>query len=59
MLTITTGTVIVLGVKVAIFIGGVLAIIYLENLINKKPTFKKEKGGHRHDGEHGSESTFH
>lgn len=56
MFTITTVSVVLLGVKIAIFIGGVLGIIYLENLINKKPSLKK--GGNKHETEHHPEITL-
>ncbi|WP_158081938.1 hypothetical protein [Paenibacillus ferrarius] len=56
METVTTIAVIKLGIKIFIFIGGVLGIIYVENLINKKPSFKK-KGGGIHENDAHSEIT--
>ncbi len=56
METVTTIAVIKLGIKILIFIGGVLGIIYIENLINKKPSLKK-KGGSIHESDVNSEIT--
>lgn len=56
--TVTTIAIIKLGIKIAIFIGGVVGIIYLENLINKKPTSLK-RGGRNHDIDTHSETTIH
>jgi hypothetical protein len=55
--TITTITVIKLAIKVGIFIGGIVMVIYLENLINKKPTLKR--GGSKHESDSHSETIIH
>jgi hypothetical protein len=58
MATVTTITVIKLGIKILIFIGGVLGVIYLENLINKKPSLKKKGGSSIHESDTHSEITL-
>lgn len=51
--TITTISIIKLTVKIAIFIGCVVGINYIENLINKKPTLKR---GGRNESDNISEA---
>jgi hypothetical protein len=56
METFTTIAIIKLGIKILIFIGGVLAIIHFEGLLNKK-SFKR--GGKGHESESNPEGTIH